>query len=468
MAQSLLVAPAAENVNLARTCLGLLRALDRRGVNVAFVKPVAQPRADGGPDRSAALVTAVTASRPPEPMTTAELEQQLGEGELDVVLDKIVAAWAPIYERSDVVVVEGLRAGPSALYASSLNQALARALDADVLLADVWPADGDAERLAEQLAIAAGGYVSGEQARVVGCVVHGLPGADAAAAGGPGKFGTAAGGPGKFGTAAAGLRAALAKRKLRLIAGVPHRLELTWPRVRDLFRELHPEILHEGNLSRRIKDVAVMAQGIPGGIHALDTGRLVVVPGDRHEVIMAAYLAELSGAHLAALLLSAGTAPDPQVSQLTRATAAVGLPVLLVEPDSYQTATRVRDLDPGLPVDDTERIEGVTNNIADALNPSWLKSLTSMHRPRRFSPAAFRYRLVERAHAADALIVLPEGREPRTLRAAVACAERGIARCLLLGAPDEVACRPGTSGCGCPAASPSWTREPSPSATSSR
>jgi anti-anti-sigma factor len=43
---------------LARTCLGLLRALDRRGVRVAFVKPVAQPRADGGPDRSAARVTA--------------------------------------------------------------------------------------------------------------------------------------------------------------------------------------------------------------------------------------------------------------------------------------------------------------------------------------------------------------------------------------------------------------------------
>ena len=182
-----------------------------------------------------------------------------------------------------------------------------------------------------------------------------------------------------------------------------------------------------------------MAQGIPGGIHVLDTGRLVVVPGDRHEVIMAAYLAELSGTHLAALLLSAGAAPDPQVSQLTRATAAVGLPVLLVEHDSYQTATRVRDLDPGLPVDDLERIEGVTDNIADALDPSWLESLTSTSRPRRFSPAAFRYQLVELARAADALVVLPEGTEPRTMRAAVACAERGIARCMLLGAADEVA-----------------------------
>lgn len=83
-----------------------------------------------------------------------------------------------------------------------------------------------------------------------------------------------------------------------------------------------------------------MARGIPGGIRVLDTGRLVVVPGDRHEVIMAAYLAELSETHLAALLLSAGTAPDPQVSQLSRATAAADLPVLLVESDSYQTATR--------------------------------------------------------------------------------------------------------------------------------
>ena len=418
MARSLLVAPAAEGVGLARTCLGLLRALDRRGSKVAFVKPVAVPSPDGGPDRSAARVTAITTLRPPEALTTAELERQLGEGGLDVVLEKIVANWEPIYAGSDVVVVEGLNPGPSRLYASSLNQALARTLDADVLLADSWLSDADRDGLAERLAIAASGYVSGEQARVVGCVVHGVPGADAAAA---------------------ELRGALARYKLRLIAAVPDRPELTWPRVLDLVRELHPEVLHEGDLSRRIKDVAVMAQGIPGGIRVLDAGRLVVVPGDRHEVIMAAYLAELSGTHLAALLLSAGTAPDPRVSQLTRATAAAGLPVLLVESDSYQTATRVRDHDPGLPADDLDRVEGVTENIADALDPSWLESLTSTSRPQRLSPAAFRYELVERARAADALVVLPEGTEPRTMQAAVTCAERGIARCLLLGAPDEVA-----------------------------
>jgi len=443
MARSLLVAPAAEDVGLARTCLGLLRALDRRGVKVAFVKPVAQPRAGGSPDRSAALVAAVTALRPPEPLTAVELERQLGEGGLEVVLEKIVAAWEPICARADVVVVEGLRAGPSMLYVSSFNQALARALDADVLLVGHWPADADVEGLAERLAIEASGYASGEPARVVGCVVHGLPAAGPAPA--PPSVAQPAAAPALMpaaqpaAAAAAALAEALAKSGLRLIAAVPHRPELTWPRVLDLVRGLDPEILHQGDLSRRIKDVTVFAQGIPGGIRVLVDGRLVVVPGDRHDVIMAACLAELNGTHLAALLLSAGIVPDPRIWELTRATAATGLPILVVKHDSYQTATRVRDLDPGLPVDDLDRIEGMTNTIADALDASWLESLLSSSRPRRLSPAAFCYQLVEMARAADACVVLPEGTEPRTVQAAVACAERGIARSVLLGHPDEVA-----------------------------
>lgn len=92
MAPTLLVLPSAAGVGVARTCLGLVRALDRRCMNVGFVKPVAQLRADGGPDRSIALVAAITALRPPDPLSTAELEQQLGADGLDVVLEKIVGA----------------------------------------------------------------------------------------------------------------------------------------------------------------------------------------------------------------------------------------------------------------------------------------------------------------------------------------------------------------------------------------
>ena len=439
MACTLLVVPTAPGVGVARTCLGLVRALDRRGVNVAFVKPVAQPRPDGSPDRSVALVAAISALRPAEPLSTAQLEQQLGAGGVDAVLEKTVAASEPVYERSDVVIVEGLSPGPAWLYASEINQALARALDADVLVVGRWPtADegsqdrtgqgaesrpdlttGIIEDLAETLAITASGYLSGERARVVGCVIRSLPAT--------------------VPSAAVQLGEALSRHGLRLIAAVPHRPELAWLRVRDLVRELDPQVLYEGDLSRRIKNVAVFAQGVPGGLRVLTEGRLVVAPGDRHEVVMAACLAALNGTRLAGLLLSAGIVPDPRVWDLTRAASATGLPVLVVDDDSFETATRVGDLDPGLPVDDLERIEGVTDSIADALDASWLESLPGSSRPRRLSPAAFRYRLDELARAADACVVLPEGTEPRTLQAAVACAERGVARSVLLGPPDQVA-----------------------------
>ena len=427
MARSLLIAPTGSGADLVRTCLGIVRALDRRGANVAFVKPVADIRPGDRPDQSAALVRVAADLHPPDPLSVADLEQLLGAGGLDLALEKVVAAWQPLHDSGDIVVVEGLSPDPPRLYATEFNRALGRTLDADVLLVARWPAAaGSLEEspaaaavgLAEALAIAAAGYSLGEGERVVGCVVHNLPADDP--------------------TAEPELRAALARRELRLLAGVSDRPELSWFRVRDLVRELRPRIVSEGDLSRRIKDVAVFAQGVPGGLRVLTDGRLIVVPGDRHDVIMAACLATLNGTQLAALLLSAGIEPDSRITELTRATSAAGLPILVLDTDSYETAAEVGALDPGLPVDDSERIEAVTSSVADAIDPSWLDSALGPARPRRLSPAAFRFSLVELARAADARLVLPEGTEPRTVRAAVACANRGIARSILLGPPAEV------------------------------
>ena len=113
---------------------------------------------------------------------------------------------------------------------------------------------------------------------MVGCVVNGVPEEE---------------------SALAQLGKALDRRGLSLIAAVPYRAELTWLRVLDLVRELDPQVLSGGEESRRMKEVAVFAQGVPGGLRVLTEGRLVVVPGDRHDVIMAACLAELNGTRLA-------------------------------------------------------------------------------------------------------------------------------------------------------------------------
>ncbi len=62
------------------------------------------------------------------------------------------------------------------------------------------------------------------------------------------------------------------------------------------------------------------------------------------------------------------------------------------------------------------------------------------------TPAFFKYRLIEKAREANQRIVLPEGDEPRTLKAAIICHDRKIAQCVLLGERskiEEVAAREG-------------------------
>ena len=213
----------------------------------------------------------------------------------------------------------------------------------------------------------------------------------------------------------------------------------------------------------------MFAQGIPGGLRMLTEGRLVIVPGDRHDVVMAACLAELSGTRLAALLLSVGTEPDPRVWDLTRATRATGLPILVVDDSSYETATRVRDLDPGLPIDDLERIEAVTDTIADALDASWLESLPSLRpvppaEPRRFPLSAGRaiQRCRTRAwscpRAPSPGSCRPPSRAPTEASPAACC----------WGRRTRWQTSPGVSGCTCPTASPWSIPRLSPSATSPR
>ena len=135
MTRTLLVAPTGHGVGLTATCLGLVHALERQGVSVGFYKPLAQPRARGADeDRSTALVRLTSTLHPPEPIAAARVEQALSRNELDSLLEDVVAAAEPLVAEHDVVVVEGLVPGSGLVYAGRTNVALAKALDADVLL----------------------------------------------------------------------------------------------------------------------------------------------------------------------------------------------------------------------------------------------------------------------------------------------------------------------------------------------
>ena len=451
MTRTLLVVPTGRRVGLTSTCLGLVTALDRAGFDVGYLKPIGQPGRSGG-DHSTALVRLLTRLDPPDPVPAARAATLLGAGRADELMELVVELVEPMDDRA-VVVVEGLVPSTEHVWSTRLNALLAGALDADVLLV----ADG-ASSSAEDIAIAAAPYRSGDRLPVAGCVLSRLPGpAPTAPAGGTpdaddttaacgardADDATAACGAPDVDDATAAAEAvrarmasALDRHGIALAGAVPYRPELTWPRTADVALALGARTLVAGDTGRRVSDVLVCAQSVPGLLPLLHDGALLLVPGDRHDVVMAACLAAMNGVRLAGLLLTAGVEPDPEVLRLTAATP--GLPILVVDELTYPTAVRVHELDPELSPADPDRVRAVAGAVADALDPAWVHDLPDRHRPRRLTPAAFRHRLVESARAADARIVLPEGAEPRTVQAALVCAERGIARPVLLCPPDAL------------------------------
>lgn len=83
-------------------------------------------------------------------------------------------------------------------------------------------------------------------------------------------------------------------------------------------------------------------------------------------------------------------------------------------------------------------LEEVKSQIAKHIDVSWIwQMLNSVEEP-RLTPPFFMYQLITKARAAKKNIILPEGDEPRTIQAANICAEKGLARCILLGDKNSI------------------------------
>jgi phosphate acetyltransferase len=438
MPRTLLVAPAGRQVGVTTVCLGLVRALDRLGVRVAFTKPIAAR----GENRAATLVKLGADLRPPEPIARAAAEDLLATGDDQTLMERVVALCARAAEGADVLVVEGMAPEPGMVYSTRVNALMLKALDAELVLVGSPRGETPAD-LANAVAIAARGLGADLDGRGVDCILNRVTGSAGGAAraveGRTHWFDAAVEAEDVPAAELDAYAEALRAEKLRPIGIVPSRGDLAAPRVKDLAGALGAKVLRAGDQDhRRIRSVALCAMSVPGSIKVFRPGTLIITPGDRSDIVVAASLAVLNGTPLAGLLLTGGVEPEEHVFAMCERALETGLPVLAVNEGSYAAASAVAAMNLQIPPDDVERVERVMNAVADRIDREWLENLVRSQRVRRLSPPAFRHRLVEAARAANKRIVLPEGTEPRTITAAAIVQERGIARCVLLGNPDEV------------------------------
>lgn len=440
MSRTIMLIPTGTSVGLTSVSLGVIRAMERKGVRLSVFKPIAQPRTGGDtPDQTTTIIRKNSSIPAAEPLQMSRVESLLGSNQQDVLMEDIISRYHANTQNAEVVLVEGLVPTRKHQFANALNYEIAKTLNAEIVFVMALGNDSPAQ-LKERIELTQSSFGGQKNKNITGVIINKLN----APVDDQGRtrpdlseiFDDSS----KASIANIDPKQLFSDSPLPVLGCVPWSFDLIATRAIDMCRHLDARIINEGEIqTRRVKSVTFCARSIPHMLEHFRPGSLLVTSADRPDVLVAACLAAMNGIEIGAILLTGNYEIDDRIARLCDRAFQTGLPVFMVKTNTWQTSLSLQSFNLEVPADDTQRIEKVQEYVASYINADWIESLTATsERSRRLSPPAFRYQLTELARKAGKRVVLPEGDEPRTVKAAAICAERGIATCVLLGNPDEI------------------------------
>ncbi|OQP32491.1 phosphate acetyltransferase [Pantoea latae] len=440
MSRTIMLIPTGTSVGLTSVSLGVIRAMERKGVRLSVFKPIAQPRAGGDtPDQTTLIIRKNSSIPAADPLKMSRVESLLGANQQDVLMEEIIARYHENTKDAEVVLVEGLVPTRKHQFANALNYEIAKTLNAEIVFVMALGNDSPAQ-LKERIELTQSSFGGGRNKNITGVIINKLNApVDEQGRTRP-DLSEIFDDSTKASVANIDPKQLFADSPLPVLGCVPWSFDLIATRAIDMCRHLNAEVINEGEIAtRRVKSVTFCARSLPHMLEHFRPGSLLVTSADRPDVLVAACLAAMNGVEIGAILLTGGYEIDNRIAKLCERAFQTGLPVFMVKTNTWQTSLSLQSFNLEVPSDDTQRVEKVQEYVASYINADWIESLTATsERSRRLSPPAFRYQLTELARKAGKRIVLPEGDEPRTVKAAAICAERGIATCVLLGNPDEI------------------------------
>ena len=106
MPHTLYLVPSGHSAGLTSVALGLVRALDNRGIRVAFFKPIGQSASDDtGPERSTYFIRQTSSLKPATPIPLAEAERLISANRKDELLEQVMRGFHESKGNADVVEI---------------------------------------------------------------------------------------------------------------------------------------------------------------------------------------------------------------------------------------------------------------------------------------------------------------------------------------------------------------------------
>ncbi|MBS1527823.1 MAG: phosphate acetyltransferase, partial [Bacteroidetes bacterium] len=193
------------------------------------------------------------------------------------------------------------------------------------------------------------------------------------------------------------------------------------------------------HLSNQADHFITGAMQVPNFLNYLSDNVLIVTPGDRGDIIIAALQANLSTSYpkVAGIVLTAGYQPEEPILRLIEGSQTV-VPIIAVDTGTFQTSNLVGNIRSQITADNTKKIRLAIDTFNRCVNiPELDKSIVTF-KPSGITPRMFQYQLVQWAKTSKKHIVLPEGNDERILRAAARLVSQDIVDLTLIGDTTDI------------------------------
>ncbi len=342
------------------TCLGLYGALQALFPRVGFIKPVGQRFVDVQGkkiDEDSVLLDSIFQVRVPiESMSPVAIDSTFTRrfledpaAHLPGLEDKICRAFDRVSWEKDFTIIEGTgHAGVGSVFDLS-NARVAKLLNSKVLL--VSP--GGIGRPVDELALNKSLFDQ-HGVEVVGAILNKVE---------PDKMDMIHNYAGR----------GLARLGIPLLGVLPVQPALSAPNLAQIAEEIGGKWLNgrRGGAKQRVQRVVVGAMSAKGIVDYLQPGTLIITPGDRDDILLAALAsAKISGgATIAGLIVSNDIKPHPKLAELLAMT---DIPVIATKEESYGVTSRINHMSVKTQPQDHDKFPIIKQLIADHVDLSKL------------------------------------------------------------------------------------------------
>ena len=193
-------------------------------------------------------------------------------------------------------------------------------------------------------------------------------------------------------------------------------------------------------LDRTIHQTKIATMMLNNYLEYLEEGDLIIVSGDRYDIIMGTFVANYSKNYpsIAGILLTGGIRPPKSINNLIKGTDMPSLPLLSINHNTREAIDMVQNISAQITIHSTRKIALVEGIFSKYIDLTPLQRHLALNQPRYMTPVRFTHSLYAKTKASQSNILLLESDDDRVLRAVDIVSRRRLCKITLLGKREAI------------------------------